>query len=601
MVALDLVQFHLPKEDLHLRLPVGLSAQRLQFLGCGHGGVTLKRLLIDVNPGFRQPLEPEQGLLNGLRLGLFPPDALPARPLFAKLHGGDQRLCGPAVVDGRGQVGVPTSWIFHGHQNPQVAPRELVVMIAVGRHKQPEFRIGHPLLEQPCFADVVLCQPFTSCEILDLGLRPNRGPLAELVKTPQRLWQLLGDLCRIRSLLKTSLALALVIACSSATLSKTTSNCRCHWSSSNSSPPLTPPCLHLSLRENQQDQTTLLRECLPSSDAVEVVFQPLAIPHMDTTGPTTQDIGNTFCALWVWLRALAEKRNGLHKVDAAYIELRDDEIADVVRRVQAACDRLQAAELFGPDDQALLAVGGPDGIRKPGFAGWVAAKPAEIRLASILRCCERYVFERGEVCPAWMKPFPTEPVTSVATLASYLDGQMEQWSQGEARRAGNPPATAAEEWRVLDNVQHTLAWFHRRGLIRSLPTVPALRRTRLNAGRCSEILRQALQDLVSGHQPVPSPGDGPRESKCSVVLRGKGERPLVLGREESPVTSAQYDVLQALINAGADGLSMTELVRRSGHGSARNVLKNLANSSSAWQQVILLPGAPGRRYRLLFQ
>ena len=322
---------------------------------------------------------------------------------------------------------------------------------------------------------------------------------------------------------------------------------------------------------------------------------------MDTTGPTTQDIGSTFCSFWVWLCAVAEKQSVRNQVDAAYIVLRDDEIDEVVARMRAACDRLQAAELFGPDDHALVAAGGPDGIRKPGFAGWVAAKPAEIRLASVLRCCERYIFERGEVCPAWVKPFPAEPVATVAALVSFLDVQMEQWSQAEARRAGSPPSTAAEEWRVLDNVQHTLAWFYQRGLIRSLPTVPAFRRTRLNAGRCAEILRQALQESVSGHRQMSSTVDGQSDSKCCVVLRGKGERPLVLGREESPVTSAQYDVLQALVNAGADGLSMTELIRRSGHGSARNVLKNLANSSSAWQQVILMPGAPGRRYRLLFQ
>ena len=325
---------------------------------------------------------------------------------------------------------------------------------------------------------------------------------------------------------------------------------------------------------------------------------------MDTTIPTTQDTGNSFCSFWTWLRALAEKQSGRNQVDAAYIELRDDEIDEVVARMRAACDRLQAAELFGPDDHALVAAGGPDGIRKPGFAGWVAAKPAEIRLASVLRCCERYIFERGEVCPAWAKPFPAEPVATVAALVSFLDEQMEQWSQAEARHAGSPPSTAAEEWRVLDNVQHTLSWFYHRGLIRSLPTVPAFRRTRLNAGRCAEILRRGLQELLQGHEPLPSAGDGQSESsgsKCCVVLRGKGEGPLVLGREVSPVTSARYDVLKALVDAGADGLSLAELIRRSGHGSARNVLKNLAGTSSAWQQVILLPGAPGRRYRLLFQ
>lgn len=179
---------------------------------------------------------------------------------------------------------------------------------------------------------------------------------------------------------------------------------------------------------------------------------------------------------------------------------------------------------------------------------------------------------------------------------------------GAARQSGSTlgtaPSNAADEWRPLDNVQHTLAWFHRRGLIRSLPSVPAFRRTRLNAGRCAEILRQGLHELLQGHGPVPSAGDGQSESRgsqCCVVLRGKGEGPLVLGREVSPVTSARYDALEALVNASADGLSLAELIRRSGHGSARNVLKNLAGTSRAWQQTILLPGAPGRRYCLLFQ
>ena len=269
---------------------------------------------------------------------------------------------------------------------------------------------------------------------------------------------------------------------------------------------------------------------------------------MDTTGPTTPDIGSTFCSLWVWLRAVAEKQSVRNQVDAAYIELRDDEIDEVLTRVRGACDRLQAPELFGLDDDALVAAGGPDGIRKPGFAGWVAAKPAEIRLASVLRCCERYVFERGEVCPAWAKPFPTEPVTSLSGLANYLDGQIDRWSQAETRSSSNPPSSAAEEWRVLDNVQHTLAWFHGRGLIRSLPTVPAFRRTRLNAGRCAEMLRQALKELVQGPEPPPSTERGQsksKDAKCSVVLRGKAAGPLVLGHEVAPVTSARYDVLQA--------------------------------------------------------
>ena len=319
---------------------------------------------------------------------------------------------------------------------------------------------------------------------------------------------------------------------------------------------------------------------------------------------TNRHIGDSFCSLWIWLHGLAAERHGPDPVNLSYIQLRDGEIDAVLAHVREACARLQAAELFGPDDDTLLATGGPNGIRKPGFASSVPARPAEIRLALVLRHCERYVFERSEVCPAWVLPFPTEPVTSVAALTQFLVGQIDRWSQAESHSSGATPPDSKEEWRVLDNVLHTLAWFRSRELIRSVPNVPALKRTKLNAGRCAEILRQWLNELVQSPGTSPSNADGQDDSArrvCCVVLRSKGDKPLVHGREVPSVTSAQYDVLRALIGAGADGLSLTELSKRSGHGSARNVLGNLASKSSVWKQVILLPGAPGRRYRLLFK
>ncbi len=329
---------------------------------------------------------------------------------------------------------------------------------------------------------------------------------------------------------------------------------------------------------------------------------PLAA-HDSHMAPTSPFNGNSFCSFRAWLQDVVVKHGRRSQRDSLYVDFREGEIEVVLSCVRAACDRLEATELFGPNDDALLASGGPERNRKPGFTGWVAAKPAEIRVALVLRCCEPYIIEKGEVCPAWIKPFPPEPVTSVAALANYLDRQMEQWCQAESRSSGTAPSNAAEEWRVLDNVQHTLAWFRRCEVIRSLPSVPGFRRTRLNAGRCAEIWRQALKELLQGHAHLPASAHQQVEggSKCCVVLRGKGASPLVLGREVPPVTSARHDVLHALVNAGPDGLSLKELIRASGHGSARNVLKGLAGTSSVWQQVILLPGAPGRRYRLLFQ
>ena len=321
------------------------------------------------------------------------------------------------------------------------------------------------------------------------------------------------------------------------------------------------------------------------------------MPLSDSIASTT-----SFCGLWTVLSGCPGARNATVDNALGYVDLGDLDVTEVESALRTACDRLDAPELFGPDDVTLR-----DSARftsKSTMMGSVPLRPAEIRMAWVLRNCERYVFERGELCLSWLLPFPNEPMRSIAALAHFLDSHADRWSNLESRSSTTALPDANEEWRVLDNVLQTLAWFQRRELIRSVPSVPTLRRTRINAGRCAEMLRQALRELLQCDGSLPTTEGGqcePRDPICSVVLRGKAVGPLVLDREVSPVTSTQYDVLQALVNAGEDGLSLRELIRCSGHGSARNVLKNLADSSSKWQQVVLLAGAPGRRYRLLFQ
>ena len=56
-----------------------------------------------------------------------------------------------------------------------------------------------------------------------------------------------------------------------------------------------------------------------------------------------------------------------------------------------------------------------------------------------------------------------------------------------------------------------------------------------------------------------------------------------------------------LIVAGERGLSLDELKRFSGHHTAEKTLKRLAKKFAEWNQVVLLPGKPHLRYRLLFQ
>ncbi|HWB08784.1 MAG TPA: hypothetical protein VG826_06160 [Pirellulales bacterium] len=83
-----------------------------------------------------------------------------------------------------------------------------------------------------------------------------------------------------------------------------------------------------------------------------------------------------------------------------------------------------------------------------------------------------------------------------------------------------------------------------------------------------------------------------------VVLGKPGERPVVLGKTKSKLTDARYNVVKALIEAGENGLNKDEIVQKSGHGDARQVLKRLADSDPDWKGVIVMAEVTGGRYRI---
>jgi hypothetical protein len=86
---------------------------------------------------------------------------------------------------------------------------------------------------------------------------------------------------------------------------------------------------------------------------------------------------------------------------------------------------------------------------------------------------------------------------------------------------------------------------------------------------------------------------------CAVRLGGRAESPSVKGVLKPRLTPARYDIIQALIAAGENGLTGDELIEKSGHGGAINTLKRLAASDSDWGAVIQLAGVPNGRYRIL--
>jgi hypothetical protein len=64
--------------------------------------------------------------------------------------------------------------------------------------------------------------------------------------------------------------------------------------------------------------------------------------------------------------------------------------------------------------------------------------------------------------------------------------------------------------------------------------------------------------------------------------------PVVRGVVKRILSKAQYEVIQALLDAGPAGLSKDELEEKSNHADARKILKRLHESDPDWKRVILL-------------
>lgn len=99
-------------------------------------------------------------------------------------------------------------------------------------------------------------------------------------------------------------------------------------------------------------------------------------------------------------------------------------------------------------------------------------------------------------------------------------------------------------------------------------------------------LRERL--IAALNEPPPRP----------LVLNGRDRPVVVNGKTKGRLSVAQYNVLEALLKAGAAGLTGQRLVDSSGHGDAVNVLKSLAKRDADWTAAIDLAGQPGRGYRV---
>ncbi len=97
---------------------------------------------------------------------------------------------------------------------------------------------------------------------------------------------------------------------------------------------------------------------------------------------------------------------------------------------------------------------------------------------------------------------------------------------------------------------------------------------------------------TSATQPVATSPSG------RVCLHADGEKPTIDGEQVGVLTTPQYNVIMALMQAGERGLSKDQL-QQSGHSSARDIMRRLRCKDKAWQSVLSFPGIAGKGYRIL--
>lgn len=99
-------------------------------------------------------------------------------------------------------------------------------------------------------------------------------------------------------------------------------------------------------------------------------------------------------------------------------------------------------------------------------------------------------------------------------------------------------------------------------------------------------LSQRLLALRPAAEVPPAPVTPPSPPPApAVVLGGANDEPMVRGKKKARLTTARYNVVKAMLNAGRL-LTKDELDAKSGHTDARKILKALADSDPDWKSVI---------------
>ena len=230
--------------------------------------------------------------------------------------------------------------------------------------------------------------------------------------------------------------------------------------------------------------------------------------------------------------------------------------------------------------------------------------PDDLRYTQLQAAVSEYEIAIGKVIPVppgWEGSPPDHSIQKLGGLIEWLQGEWNLILAYEVGGGQDQHHLIELAARTLRNAFRTMDWLG----ARNRPSRPLPPWTVADAKEHIKILILWLnqQDfelwkpLASFSELLPPPSqtspvsEGP--SGPSVKLTGRGKPPIVLGRVKPVLNDPRYNVVQALLDAGSEGLTKDLLDKRSGHSEARKILKTLANSDPDWASVISFPKTSG--------
>jgi hypothetical protein len=138
----------------------------------------------------------------------------------------------------------------------------------------------------------------------------------------------------------------------------------------------------------------------------------------------------------------------------------------------------------------------------------------------------------------------------------------------------------------------------RRNMVSYVWTDAVAKTRKLDEKIMARLQKAADSRLVSSDNESSPVNLDPGNQTCSVTIHNPDKFEVIVNNKVKTLKSARFDVIKALVDEFPDKLTKDQLIEKSKHSDAVNMLKAIAELDRDWKSVILLPGSPGKGYRL---